>query len=238
MKKIVIFFIFLLMICCVKSQTVDYELVGFLDSQDEITQNLGFMPTTDLELRVRLKNNGPGVPAMTDTVRFDIFCYETCVSHISVLGRDLQDVQTGDSCIIEMPAPLYTAELMDEYNMTAFPICYEVHIVGSATDPNSGNNRACVQISRPLPVEEYELGEVKVYPNPTSGVCSVELPAIVAKQGVYNCELYDIFGKKIQQLQLLDSVTQLDLTNFSKGLYILRFSVDGKCVRTQKIIKM
>lgn len=238
MKKIVLFFSFLVLVCNIKAQTVDYELIGFLDSQDEVTSNLGFMPTTDLELRVRLKNNGPNVPAMTDTVRFDIFCYETKVSQISVLGRDLQNVLSGDSCVIETPAPLYSAAIMDEYNMTAFPICYEVHIIGAATDPNPDNNTACVQINRPLPVEEFSAGEIKVYPNPTSAMCKIEADAWNGELGTFQVEVYDLFGKQLRHLQMSGNAMMLDMSDFSNGMYVLRIIADGQCLKSEKIIKM
>ena len=233
MKRFVFCLSFLLLTSSLISQNVDYELLGFLDENDEVVTDLALTSENDLFLRVRLKNNGPDMPAMTDTVRFDITCLGTHVSYMTVMGNQLQNVGAGDSCIIETSAPLYTASLMDEYNLTTFPICFEVQIIGAAYDSITVNNRACVQISRPLPINEYTHSSVNVFPNPTTGICKVETDLM---QGWM--ELYDMFGRRLEVLMITPENQQLDLSTQPKGMYLLRVISDNKVYATEKIVKM
>ena len=234
MKRFVFCLSFLLLTSSLISQNVDYELLGFLDENDEVVTDLALTSENDLFLRVRLKNNGPDMPAITDTVRFDITCLDTHVSYMTVMGNQLQNVGAGDSGIIETSAPLYTASLMDEYNLTTFPICFEVQIIGAAYDPITVNNRACVQISRPLPVVEQSLNRVRVYPNPTSGICSVSL----SNGNTCQVVVYDMLGKLVQQPMMLQNGDFLDLSAQPKGVYFIRVTEEGKVVATEKVIKM
>ena len=55
-------------------------------------------------------------------------------------------------------------------------------------------------------------------------------------EGKGRLELYDETGRLLQKLRLSDYVNFLDLSNYAKGVYLLRL-VDTKTVRTQKIIK-
>jgi hypothetical protein len=66
-----------------------------------------------------------------------------------------------------------------------------------------------------------------LYPNPTSGILNIAIDTLE------RIELYDLSGKKLNEES---TVSQLDLTNFSKGVYFVKlFSQQG--VHVEKIIK-
>jgi hypothetical protein len=63
------------------------------------------------------------------------------------------------------------------------------------------------------PVQAIDL---KVYPNPSNGLITLDLP-----QGNYEAVLYSIMGEKLGHFVFSDLSSRLDLGSLSKGLYIL-----------------
>ena len=85
--------------------------------------------------------------------------------------------------------------------------------------------------SQTLSVESNILNEFKVYPNPVKG----EFVYLNVQQPV-DLEVYDLLGKKIRVRRLDRNDNQLDVSGFSKGVYILKIS-NGKSVVTRKLIR-
>ncbi len=77
-----------------------------------------------------------------------------------------------------------------------------------------------------LQMESFNL---KVYPNPATYYVMVEAPQNSS------INLIDITGKIIYQQSVFNPVTNIDLSDFGKGLYLLRV-IDGNAVRTTKLI--
>lgn len=73
-------------------------------------------------------------------------------------------------------------------------------------------------------VEEQEFN-VHVYPNPTTGLVNVDLPAPKGE-----IRVYDIQGKLIKQDQVTGQQMQIDLRSFSNGVYHIRIDQDGNTV--------
>ena len=78
-----------------------------------------------------------------------------------------------------------------------------------------------------LNIDNYKLQETKIYPNPTKGLLNIE--NIKAEKII----VYDITGKELKEFYFK---TQIDLSEFSKGFYIIKvFSTEN--ITTNKIIK-
>ncbi len=73
--------------------------------------------------------------------------------------------------------------------------------------------------------------ELKVYPNPTDGQLTIELP----KQKAYTLSLANVLGKRVfvRNAETEEKI-KLDVTNFPKGIYFLSIS-DNSEVNTLKI---
>lgn len=86
-----------------------------------------------------------------------------------------------------------------------------------------------------VPTNMYEQ-EINVYPNPTSGLISIEIsqPEGLARKPSF--ELRDITGKLIQQVPFASAKQQLDITNEPNGIYFLSIA-NEKGVHHFKIIK-
>ena len=94
----------------------------------------------------------------------------------------------------------------------------------------SATNQACAAVVRlnagTLGVEEFEMGTVVVYPNPTSGIVSFDnSESQYEKVGVYN-----YLGQEVIKSFVLGqhNNTMIDLTGLSSGVYMLRFEGNGK----------
>lgn len=228
MKRVLCFL--LTMIClAMQAQSVDYELLGFLDSRDSLVEELVLTASEDFTPSLRLKNNGSGIPATTDTVYFDIYYNGSYASYFYLRGNQLQSLVSGQEATVSLPQPLMTAAAMDESVITAFQICIEVRIAGSASDPVADNNRACVQVNRPLPVPEYAEGDFRVGPNPAHDVMQIHAPAGT------QVWIYDMSGRNLLKTNMMDDVFSVSLSDYAAGIYFVKLT-NGKSETVRKII--
>ena len=222
---------FLLTMSCLamQAQSVDYELLGFLDSRDSLVEELVLASNEDFTPSLRLKNNGTGVPATADTVYFDIYYNGSYASYFFLRGNQLQSLVEGQEATVSLPQPLMTAAAMDESVITAFQICIEVRIAGSASDPVTDNNRACVQVNRPLPVPEYAEGDFRVGPNPAHDRVQIHAPAGT------QVEFFDMSGRKLLNDNMNEDDFSINLSDFSAGIYFVKMT-KGRSETVRKII--
>ena len=94
---------------------------------------------------------------------------------------------------------------------------------------------ADVSNSKQEPYYEEIVGEnnVKVYPNPTKGMVTLQFNKPV-KTGFYR--LSDLAGKLLLDGTITTSIFTLDLSRYENGVYLLTLTLDGE-TDTWKIIK-
>ena len=76
---------------------------------------------------------------------------------------------------------------------------------------------------------------IKVFPNPVNDLLTIEIGQFTAAEKVF-IELYDIRGKKVLQQQNNSKSISLDMSQLTKGTYLLRLTQKGESF-TQKVIK-
>lgn len=230
MKKFYILFVLTAFLFAASAQTADYEIIGFADGNGNQIPSIVMNSTQDMQPRVILKNNGPGVVAASDSVIFDItYDLGYHVTYLVVMGTQLHSLGAGEQVIIDLAQPIWTAATMDEYSLIACTICYEVQIVGSTTDPNADNNRACIPVTRDLDINDAVMASpVTLFPNPAS--------ESVTLAGAENAcvQLYDLSGRMLSVVERASENQLMDVSALAKGLYIVRIS-DGRSVVTQKL---
>lgn len=229
MKKLFTLFAALVTVVALNAQTVDLELVGFYDGTNLITElNLGL--NDDLNPTIVLKNNGPDVPAAADTVFLDIILEGNNLGAMYLMGSQLAGLTAGQQGTLGSQTPLFTASEMSEYGIEgSFEMCYEVRIVGAATDPVSTNNRACMTVNRgTVGINEVAEGEVNVYPNPATTVINID-----NAEGA-QVSVFDINGRMISNIESASANQTIDASNFAKGMYIVRIA-NGNNVITKKV---
>ncbi len=95
----------------------------------------------------------------------------------------------------------------------------------------------CSEMSEPLSVVISNVGvttntEISVYPNPTSGLVNIT----VSGNGVEaTVEIVDIIGKTIAKEQLNSILTQIDLSELPKGIYLIKIK-EGESSKVEKLI--
>lgn len=211
------------------AQTADYEILGFADNDGNQIYSIVLNSTQDLQPRVILKNNGPGVAAVGDTLVFDIYYDDVhYVTSMLVTGSQVQEVTAGEQAIIDLVQPIWTAATMEQYSLIACSICYELRIVGSAHDPNLDNNSACIPFTRELDIDEAAASTLTMFPNPASGA--------VTLTGADNArvQLFDLSGRRLLDIESATEYQQIDVSALAEGLYIVRIS-DGIASVTKKL---
>ena len=77
---------------------------------------------------------------------------------------------------------------------------------------------------------------MNIYPNPTSGNLSIELPSDNAGTEDSRIEIYNVIGKPVFRNDNISRKSDIDISNLPNGVYILKI-YDGPSVRTAKIMK-
>lgn len=229
MKRIFTFFCTIVLAVGLQAQNVDYEIVGFLDADDDVIEQYLMTSNENLQPRIMLRNNGPGVCTASDSIFFDIYNNYELATYIFIRGSELQSMSAGETRVISLPSPIYTSEVMDQFVMTSFVLCYEVRLVGTSVDPEVSNNSACLQISRPLPVSEYAESEIKLYPNPATNVLNISCPIPACLQ------IVNMLGQVVHT-QETNGDAQIDVSDLEKGVYFVRV-VGAHGTSIQKFIK-
>lgn len=229
MKKLFTLFAAMFAVVAMNAQSVDYYMMGFVDNatdQNPITElNLGM--NDDLNPSAVLVNNGPDVPAATDTVFLDIILEGQNLGAMYLMGAQLANVTAGNGTILSGQQPLFTASDMEGLEGT-FELCYNVRIVGAATDPDASNNQACLTINRGTGVENIVAGEINVYPNPASDVINV------ANAEGAQISVFDMNGRMVANVESASANQTIDASVLAKGMYIVRIA-DGQNVTTKKV---
>lgn len=100
------------------------------------------------------------------------------------------------------------------------------------TDPGA---RSSVEDEAMIELEESGAPEIKMWSNPTKG----KLNVVIASPRTEDAKLEMITSNGVRMLQLAtatNQATEMDLTSFPKGMYILRVMV-GTHVKTEKVFK-
>ncbi|MFC2096257.1 T9SS type A sorting domain-containing protein, partial [Bacteroidota bacterium] len=78
----------------------------------------------------------------------------------------------------------------------------------------------------------FEITSLKVYPNPTSGLVTIELPDDFNDN--YNVNVYSLSGAQMYSTWINKSENRINLDNLKEGLYIIRLENNGK-IYSQKV---
>lgn len=232
MKKLFTLFAAMFAVVALNAQTVDYYMMGFVDNstdQNAITElNLGM--NDDLNPNAVLVNNGPDVPAGTDTVYLDVAINGMDLGAMYIMGSQLSGLTAGQGTILSGNQALFTADQMNQAGIEGtFELCYTVRIVGAATDPDASNNQACLTINRgDVGVNEIAAGEINVYPNPATDVI------YVANAEGAQVSVFDMNGRMVNSVESASANQAIDASSLAKGMYIVRI-VDGQNVTTKKV---
>ncbi len=81
--------------------------------------------------------------------------------------------------------------------------------------------------------DEFTKKDIIAFPNPTTGLVNLKISEIGAD---VNIQLFDVVGNKLMEKSAQSNLEQIDLENFSSGVYFLHITKDMK-KKTIKIVK-
>ena len=85
-----------------------------------------------------------------------------------------------------------------------------------------------------LASESFNVDEFAVYPNPTSSILNVQSKLNMT---ISEVNIYDLLGKQLLNKKIAVSITEIDMTNYSPGLYLLEVISEDNQKSIHKIIK-
>lgn len=95
-------------------------------------------------------------------------------------------------------------------------------------------------------IADHDRFNIKVYPNPTSNIVNVEFGMGDGELGDVKIQLYDVFGKLLNVMNVVGAnnhsplqTEQIDLSRYANGVYFIKLvsDRDGRILGTQKIVK-
>ena len=130
------------------------------------------------------------------------------------------DCDNGNAIIPSETSQSYTATANGNYAV-------------EVTQNGCTDTSSCVNITG-VGLEEYNKAEVSIYPNPTSGLITVSLKN--APTHGANFTLTTLEGKIIKQEKVNNTTVVMDLSDYPKGIYVLKIE-DTQSVNVYKIIR-
>ena len=90
-----------------------------------------------------------------------------------------------------------------------------------------------VTISR---IADYADGFLAVYPNPTSGIVTLQMPPETCLLNP-EIQIFDIYGKRLQVVSVNGETNQLDLSQYTPGVYMIKLVGDGRVIGVRKVVR-
>ena len=79
--------------------------------------------------------------------------------------------------------------------------------------------------------------KIQVYPNPTGDQNIIVVIPALQWTSVYQLQIYSILGQKISETEVSNQETSIDMSCYSKGMYIIKLCRNNLQVGQQKLIK-
>lgn len=140
--------------------------------------------------------------------------------------------------VVNFPTAVPNATLTSQYNVeinantpgnTVIPF---THTITDGT--NSATTSFDITVVGLTGISENgENSTLLVYPNPTNGTVNVQCTTDHADA----INVYDIYGKLILSQDVNSEVTEIDLSAFADGIYMLRIMKDNMVIATTKVVK-
>ncbi|MES2588420.1 MAG: zinc-dependent metalloprotease [Bacteroidota bacterium] len=83
-----------------------------------------------------------------------------------------------------------------------------------------------------LGVIDYKLDKFNIFPNPSKNIITIQLPNNIVSG---NLQIFNLTGERIFDTDIINSTTEINISQFSKGIYTIRFS-DNEMIILNKLI--
>ena len=87
-------------------------------------------------------------------------------------------------------------------------------------------------------VEEWNDGNITLYPNPTTGMVNVQFTMNNVQLGDAEIQVLDVYGRLLQTVETCHGASlQIDLSHYATGIYFVRWVNGGKVMAVRKVVK-
>jgi hypothetical protein len=84
-----------------------------------------------------------------------------------------------------------------------------------------------------LSIEDFDLSDaVKIFPNPVKDILNIETDLDITLQ------LFNVLGKQLNELHFIPGQSNLDLSAYESGLYLIKVYITGDNSRTSKTYRI
>lgn len=112
-------------------------------------------------------------------------------------------------------------------------VSYTAQVVAHCTnDLYSDPSTAITFTTSTVGVEDYELSQTEIFPNPTTGAFTIQNVNV----SIESVEVYDVYGKIMSRVDVNDNTVTVDATQYAAGVYIARIMTEKGMV-TRRIVK-
>ena len=108
---------------------------------------------------------------------------------------------------------------------------YEVQVIAHCTNGVTSDPSAIITLTT-VGINDYELNNVVVYPNPTTGMIQIQN----SESRIENVEVYDAYGKMLNVVNVNDNATAIDLSGYAAGTYFVKIMTENGVV-TKRVVK-
>jgi hypothetical protein len=125
----------------------------------------------------------------------------------------------------------------NSYNITGLTglTTYEIQVQADCGDGNVSD--WCTAITAQttnVGIEEYLLNSISLFPNPANDVINVQ--CTMNNVQVTALEVFDVYGKLINTVNVIDNPTQINVSNLASGMYFVRVTTEEGTV-TKSFVK-
>ncbi|WP_142783560.1 T9SS type A sorting domain-containing protein [Changchengzhania lutea] len=130
-----------------------------------------------------------------------------------------------------------SAEVFDSGTITGNEMTYSKTFTVVGTNPyqcdiHPGSMAGTITVENALGIDDFLLNSFSISPNPARSYIKLDSPSQLI---IDNVKVFDVLGKEIYSKNKLEE--QINISNFSKGIYILKVSSLGK-IKTIRLIKI
>lgn len=109
---------------------------------------------------------------------------------------------------------------------------YDVRVAAFCSDSLISDYAETQFTTTNVGVADYEVAEVSLFPNPTTGLVTIQSAA----SNIQRVEIYDIYGKLLMAENVYNTRANVNVTAFASGVYMVRVSTDNG-VFTSRLLK-
>ena len=109
---------------------------------------------------------------------------------------------------------------------------YEIQVQANCGDGNLSDWSASITATTTVGIENYLTNSISLYPNPANEYIDVRVDEL----NVTNMEVFDVYGKLISTVDVIDNPTRFNVSGLANGMYFVRVTTEQGVV-TKSFIK-